>query len=494
MPLSFHRVLIANRGEVAVRIARACDALGITPVFAVSEADRDAPYTRGRESVCVGGGRSAESYLDMQRVVQAAKQTRCSALHPGWGFLSENPTFAALCEAHGVTFVGPPAHVMHLMGKKTPAKRAMRAAGLTLIPGSEGVLGSLDEARRVADEVGFPVLIKAESGGGGRGMRIARGPEELEEAFTGAQREAAVAFADDRVYLERLLEGGRHVEIQIMADRYGNVCHLGERDCTVQRKHQKLIEESPSPALSSEERARTTELARRAAAAIGYVGAGTMEFLLDETGTLRFMEMNTRLQVEHPVTEMVLGVDLVKAQILTASQEFALWDRAELRPRGHAIECRLYAEDPYNRGLPSTGTLGALVWPEGPGRRFEVGFASGDRVTPYYDPMIAKAIVWDESRPRAIKKMLKALEETVVFGVKCNIPYLRAILSHPEFVDGVMTTQFIATHFPEGIEDPGLTDAERRFAELAWKTAEAGAAPVASDPASLPWASHWRAV
>ena len=330
--LGFRRILIANRGEVAVRIARACDALGITPVFAVSEADRVAPYVQGREAVCIGGARSSESYLDMARIVQTAKQARCAAVHPGWGFLSENPVFAALCASHGITFIGPPPRVMHLMGKKTPAKRAMAAAGLATIPGSDGVLGDVAEARAVAERVGFPVLIKAESGGGGRGMRIARSLAELDEAFAGAQREAQVAFGDDRVYLERLLEGGRHVEIQVMADRYGHVCHLGERDCSVQRKHQKLIEESPSPVLSASEREATFERAARAAAAIGYVGAGTLEFLLDEGGTLRFMEMNTRLQVEHTVTEMRTGLDLAVEQIKRRGGAPAL-----LQPSGHRL-------------------------------------------------------------------------------------------------------------------------------------------------------------
>src|SRR5262252_2562393 len=287
MPALFHRLLIANRGEVAVRVARACDALGITPVFAVSEADRDAPYTRGREVVVLGPGRAAHSYLDVERVVQAAVQARCSALHPGWGFLSENPLLATLCAQHGVTFIGPPPHVTALMGSKTRAKAAMRAAGLHVIPGSAGVVASLDEARRIAGEIGFPVLFKAENGGGGRGMRIARGPGEVEAAFAEARAEAVAAFGGDRVYLEKLIEGGRHVEIQVFGDRYGRAVHLGERDCTVQRNHQKLIEESPSPAIGADLRAATCAAAARAAAAVGYVGAGTMELLLDPGGTLR---------------------------------------------------------------------------------------------------------------------------------------------------------------------------------------------------------------
>lgn len=317
--VGFHRLFVANRGEVAARIARTCDRLGVTPVFGVSEADADAPYVEGRESVVLGPARAAFSYLDPVRVVQAAKQARCTAVHPGWGFLAENPRFAALCEQHGLTFVGPPAHVMHLMGKKTPAKDAMRAAGLTLIPGSVGVLADAEEARRVADEVGYPVLLKAESGGGGRGMRVARSADEVASAYQDASAEARAAFGDPRLYLEKLIEGGRHVEIQLLADRYGKAIHLGERDCTVQRNHQKLIEESPSPVLDPEERARTLEAAVRATEAIGYVGAGTMEFLMDEDGTLRFMEMNTRLQVEHCVSEERSGIDLVEEQLRVAA-------------------------------------------------------------------------------------------------------------------------------------------------------------------------------
>ncbi|MGE5182759.1 MAG: biotin carboxylase N-terminal domain-containing protein, partial [Acidobacteriota bacterium] len=313
MPALFQRLFVANRGEVAVRVARACDALGITPVFAVSEADRDAPYTRGRETVVLGPGRASESYLDVTRVVQAAVQARCSALHPGWGFLSENPLLATLCAQHGVTFVGPPPQVTAMMGSKTRAKAAMRAAGLAVIPGSDGVLASLDEASRIAGEVGFPVLFKAENGGGGRGMRIARSAAEVEGAFNEAKAEARAAFGGDRVYLERLIEGGRHVEIQVFGDRYGRAVNFGERDCTVQRNHQKLVEESPSPALSPELRARTCEAAARAAARIGYASAGTMEMLLGPDGTLRFMEMNCRLQVEHTVSEMRSGKDLVIA-------------------------------------------------------------------------------------------------------------------------------------------------------------------------------------
>ncbi|MBW1832536.1 MAG: ATP-grasp domain-containing protein, partial [Deltaproteobacteria bacterium] len=291
----FRRLFIANRGEVAARIARTCDKLGIVPVFGVSEADRQAPYLRGRESVVLGPSRSSESYLAKERIVQAAVQTRCSALHPGWGFVAEDPVFASLCDAHGVTFVGPPAAVMQKLGRKTPAKAAMAGAGLKVIPGSDGVLRDVDQAREVADSIGFPILLKAESGGGGRGMRVVRSAAELKDAYDSAQSESLACFADGRLYLEKLIEGGRHIEIQLLADKYGHVVHLGERDCSVQRQHQKLIEESPALVLSDDEREQTLEAAVRATRAIGYVGAGTMEFLLDEHGDLRFMEMNARL-------------------------------------------------------------------------------------------------------------------------------------------------------------------------------------------------------
>ena len=357
----FRRLFVANRGEVAVRVARACDELGITPVFAVSEAHREAPWVQHRESVVLGPARAAQSYLDPTRVVQAARQARCTALHPGWGFLSENAVLAALCETHGITFVGPAAHVMQRMGKKTSAKAAMRKTGLNLIAGSEGVLQDVDEAKRVADVTGYPVLLKAESGGGGRGMRIARKPDELASAYADAQAEARAAFGDDRMYLEKLVEGGRHVEIQVIGDKYGTVCHLGERDCTVQRNHQKLIEESPSPVLDPNERAHTLAAAAQAAASIGYASAGTMEFLLDladgPPGVLRFMEMNTRLQVEHCVSEVRSGIDLVHEQLRVAAGHPLSFRQDDVTLAGHAIECRINAEDPSAGFRPAPGRI-----------------------------------------------------------------------------------------------------------------------------------------
>jgi acetyl-CoA carboxylase biotin carboxylase subunit len=441
-PPLFHRILIANRGEVAVRVARACDRLGVAPVFAASEADRDAPYLHGREVVVLGPGRAAHSYLDVERVVQAAVQARCSALHPGWGFLSENPLLATLCAQHGVTFIGPPPQVTALMGSKTRAKAAMRAAGLDVIPGSDGVLASVDRAREVAAQVGFPVLFKAENGGGGRGMRIARSAAEVDTAYAEAQAEARAAFGGDRIYLEKLIEGGRHVEIQIFADRHGRAVHLGERDCTVQRNHQKLIEESPSPAIGADLRAATCAAAARAAAAVGYVGAGTMELLLDG-GVLRFMEMNCRLQVEHTVSEVRSGVDLVVAQIEVAAGRPLAWRQADLALTGHAIECRINAEDPARGFAPAPGTIAAWQPPSGEGIRVDTHVTAGYVVPPFYDSLLAKLIVSAADRGAAIDRMIAALSAFEVAGVATTIPKHLAILRSPAFRDGRYDTRSI---------------------------------------------------
>jgi acetyl-CoA carboxylase biotin carboxylase subunit len=434
-PPLFHRLFVANRGEVAVRVARACDALGVTPVFGVSAADAGAPWVRGRESVTLGPARASESYLDAERVVQAAKQTRCTALHPGWGFLAENPRFAALCEQHGVTFVGPPAHVMALMGSKTPAKRAMAGSGLTLIPGSDGVLRDVDHAREVAREVGFPVLLKAESGGGGRGMRVAREDADLSRAWAEAAAEAGAAFGDARLYLEHLVERGRHVEIQLIADRWGHVAHLGERDCTVQRNHQKLIEESAAPVLDAAERQRCLEAAVRATARIGYVGAGTMEFLLDESGTLRFMEMNTRLQVEHCVSEMRTGVDLVQEQIKVAAGARLSFSQPDIRFDGHAIECRINAEDPSDGFRPAPGVIREWRAPDTSGGdvRVDTHVESGYEVPPHYDSLLCKVIARGVDRDAACDRMIAALQELRCEGVPTTAPMHLAILRSDAF-------------------------------------------------------------
>ena len=441
-PALFHRILIANRGEVAVRVARACDSLGITPVFAVSEADREAPYTRGREVVLLGPGRAAQSYLDVERVVQAAVQARCTALHPGWGFLSENPLLATLCAQHGVTFIGPPPHVTSLMGSKTKAKAAMRAAGLQVIPGSNGVLADAADALRTANETGYPVLFKAENGGGGRGMRIARKADEVEARYGEAQAEARAAFGGDRVFMEKLVEGGRHVEIQVFADKYGHAVHLGERDCTVQRNHQKLIEESPSPALDNDIRQSVCAAAARAAASIGYVGAGTMEMLYDH-GVLRFMEMNCRLQVEHTVSEERTGKDLVIAQIEIAAGKPLTWQQSDIPMSGHVIECRINAEDPANNFAPAPGKVTVWEPPRGEGIRVDTHVEAGYVVPPFYDSLLAKLIVRGATRDDAIAKMIAALTAFRVEGVPTTIPMHIKILQSDAFRTGNYDTRTI---------------------------------------------------
>lgn len=440
-PALFHRLLVANRGEVAVRIARACDQLGVVPVFAVSEADKAAPYTRGREAVVIGPSRAEHSYLDVERIVQAAVQSHCSALHPGWGFLSENPLLATLSAQHGIAFVGPPPHVTAMMGAKTRAKAAMRAAGLATIPGSDGVLASVEEARRCACEIGFPVLFKADNGGGGRGMRVVRGIDEVDAMYAAAQSEARAAFGADRIYLEKLIEGGRHIEIQVLADRYGHAVHFGERDCTVQRNHQKLIEESPSSALTDAQRTHVAESAARAAAQIGYVGAGTIEMLLDSGGTLRFMEMNCRLQVEHTVTEMRSGKDLVVAQILVAAGHPLQWTQSDLQLAGHAIECRINAEDPDNHFAPAPGTITAWAPPTGEAIRVDSHVESGYVVPPFYDSLLAKVIVHAPSRDAAIENMVAALSRFHVEGVPTTIPMHLRVLSSDAFRTGRYDTR-----------------------------------------------------
>jgi acetyl-CoA carboxylase biotin carboxylase subunit len=441
----FRRLFIANRGEVAARIARTCDTLGITPVFGVSEADRDAPYLRDRESVVLGPARSSESYLARERIVQAAVQTQCSVLHPGWGFLAEDPLFASLCESHGVSFIGPPAAVMHRLGRKTPAKAAMAGAGLKLIPGSEGVLQGVDEARELANATGFPVLLKAESGGGGRGMRIVRNTTEVKDAYDSAQAESLACFADDRLYLEKLIEGGRHIEIQLLADEYGHVVHLGERDCSVQRKHQKLIEESPALVLSDAEREQTLLAAVVATRAIGYVGAGTMEFLLDEGGELRFMEMNARLQVEHPVTEMRTGIDLVEAQIRIAAGEPLWFSQEDIDLRGHAIECRINAEDPSNGFSPSPGVIEhwQVAGAGADGVRVDTHVESGYEVPPHYDSLVCKVIAWGENRDVACDRLGEALRSIRCDGISTTIPMHLAVLGSKEFRENRYDTRAV---------------------------------------------------
>lgn len=441
----FRKLLVANRGEVAVRIARAARDAGISPVGIVSSSDRGAPWTEHfDEVVCVGGPSPKESYLRPEAIVQAARQTGCAAVHPGWGFLAENARFAALCEQNGLTFVGPRPGTMETMGLKWPAKVAMRAAGLDLTPGSDGLLATVDEALAAAEATGYPVILKADAGGGGRGMRICQDADQVREAFPSARAEAIGAFGNGALFLEKYVTGGRHIEVQVIGDGRGNAVHLYERECSIQRNHQKLIEESPSPALTQDEREALGQRAARAAAAIDYAGAGTVEFLMPPAGPgaprrLNFMEMNTRLQVEHPVTEMVTGVDIVREQLRIAAGGALGSTQEGLRLEGHAIECRINAEDPADGFRPTPGTLSAFDIPvdRGPGRvRVDTHVAAGATIPPYYDSLIAKVIVHARTRDEAIDTMIAALSAATIEGVATTIPLHLAVLASPEFRSG----------------------------------------------------------
>jgi acetyl-CoA carboxylase, biotin carboxylase subunit len=441
----FQRLLIANRGEVAARVARAARALGIAPVGVVSEADRGAGWALELdEVVCLGPGPARASYLRREAVVQAALQTRCTAVHPGWGFLAEDPLFAALCEQHGLTFVGPSPRAMQVMGRKAAAKAEMRAAGVPVIPGSVGLLPSPSEALEVAGEVGYPVILKADAGGGGRGMRLCADAAALSRAFGEATAEAEAAFGIGALYLEKYVEAGRHVEVQVLGDRWGNVVHLFERDCSVQRNHQKLIEEAPCPLLAPAERERLGALAADAARRIAYVGAGTIEFLRTATGELYFMEMNTRLQVEHPVTEMVTGIDIVAAQLRAAAGEPLGIAQEGVRLAGWAIECRINAEDPAQDFRPSPGRLERfeLATGAGPGRvRVDTHLRAGDVVPPHYDSLIAKVIAHGRDRDEALRTLLAALDSSRIEGVRTTLELQRAILASDEFRRGAYDTR-----------------------------------------------------
>ncbi len=440
----FKKVLIANRGEIALRVIRACRELEIATVAVFSEADRDCLHVRlADESVCIGPPAPAQSHNHVARLISAAEVTGADAIHPGYGFLSENAHFVDVCESCGFTFIGPTAEMIRRMGDKAEAKRTMKAAGLPLVPGSEGVLAGVDEALSLAREIGYPVIIKASAGGGGRGMRIAWDERQLKASFGIAQAEAGAAFNNDAVYLEKYIVKPRHIEFQLFGDGAGSVVHLGERECSVQRNHQKLIEEAPSSVLGPEQRRAMGELAARGAASIGYRNAGTMEFLFDEHGAFYFMEMNTRIQVEHPVTEEVTGIDLVKEQILVAAGEPMSFSQSGVEWSGHAIECRINAEDFEHGFRPSPGQVTYWYKPGGPGLRVDSHVYGGYSVPPYYDSMIGKLIAHGKTRAEAIRRMEIALEEMIVDGIKTTIPFHRLAMSHPRFRDGDLDTRFV---------------------------------------------------
>lgn len=441
----FNKVLIANRGEIAVRIIRACRELGIKTVAVFSEPDRNALHTElADEHICIGGAPAEESYLNIPRILSAAEVSGCDAVHPGYGFLAENPDFAEACESCNVKFIGPKSNILRMMGDKLIARQKMREAGLEILPGSNGAVESVKEVRKIAEEIGYPIIIKAAAGGGGKGMRIVKQERDLEASVRLAQAEAKASFNDERVYIEKYIETSRHIEVQILADSFGNTTHLFERECSIQRRHQKLIEEAPSPLLDQDSRIRLCSSAVSGAKAIGYENAGTMEFLATQDKHFYFLEMNPRIQVEHTVTEAVTHIDIVKQQILIAAGEKLKFRIDDLRsPFGYALECRITAEDEDKDFMPTPGKITELRLPSGPGVRVDSFIYAGYTIVPYYDSLIAKFITWGMSREDAIVRMERALQETVIAGVKTTIPFHQKILANPEFRKGNLSTTLI---------------------------------------------------
>jgi len=495
------RVLVANRGEIAVRILRACREMGVAGIAVYSDADADALHVRVADlATRIGPAPAAESYLSIGAVIDAARRTGADAVHPGYGFLAENAGFAAACAEAGLVFVGPPAGVIEAMGSKIEARARMVAAGIPVVPGETPAEQSDAALAAAAARVNYPLLVKASAGGGGKGMRVVRGPEELAAALSGARHEARAAFGDDTLYLERLIDRPRHIEVQVLADDHGRVLHLFERDCSVQRRHQKVVEETPSPALTPALRARITATAVAAATAVGYRNAGTIEFLLAGTGDkapFYFLEMNTRLQVEHPVTEAVTGVDLVRAQLEVAAGEPLRWRQSALRQRGHAIECRVYAEDPGHDFLPQAGRLVVYREPGGPGIRIDSGVIEGSQVPVNYDPLLAKLVASGETRETAIARASQALRAFAVLGAATNIPFLVRLLDHQAFRSGEVDTSFL-----EGAPAVLLAGSAGELplaavaAAAAWDGRPAGGAPSEARPSGDPWETltDWRGV
>ncbi|MEM1367283.1 MAG: acetyl-CoA carboxylase biotin carboxylase subunit [Cyanobacteria bacterium P01_H01_bin.15] len=445
--MRFSKILIANRGEIALRILHSCEELGISTVAVHSTIDRQALHVQlADESVCIGPPASSKSYLNIPNIIAAALTRSANAIHPGYGFLAENAKFAEICGDHHLTFIGPTPKAMIAMADKATAKKTMQAAGVPTIPGSEGLIISEEEALRKAQDIGYPVMIKATAGGGGRGMRLVREPSQLPDLFAAAQGEAAAAFGNGGVYLEKFLERPRHVEVQILCDGHGNAVHLGERDCSIQRRHQKLLEESPSPLLSPGLRAEMGQAAVRAAQSINYVGVGTIEFLVDQSGHYYFMEMNTRIQVEHPVTEMVTGLDLISEQIKIAQGDKLSLTQDDIQLRGHAIECRINAEDPTHNFRPHPGRISAYLPPGGPGVRVDSHVYPDYEIPPYYDSLLGKLIVWGPDRDSAIRRMKRALRECAITGVPTTIGFHQQILEHPAFLAGAVDTNFVAQY------------------------------------------------
>lgn len=449
----FNKILIANRGEIAVRIIRACREMGIKTVAVYSEADRDSLHTLlADEAICIGPAPSSESYLDMERIISATVAMKADAIHPGFGFLSENARFADLCEKCNIRFIGPSAEIIHRMGNKSEARKTMMEAGVPVVPGSKEPVYTPEEGLKMAENIGFPVMIKASSGGGGKGMRISRSAEDFEGNFNQAQMESVKGFSDDTMYIEKYIEQPRHIEFQILADEHGHVVHLGERDCSIQRRHQKVLEEAPCSVISPELRRQMGETAVRAAKSVGYENAGTIEFLLDKDKNFYFMEMNTRIQVEHPVTEMVSGLDLIKEQIRVAAGEPLSVTQDQVEIRGHAIECRINAENPQKHFMPCPGRIQTVHLPGGNGVRVDTHIYSDYKVPANYDSMLMKLIVYDKDRESAIAKMQSALGEVIIEGIETNINFQYEILENEAFRSGDTDTGFIEKYFPEYVK------------------------------------------
>ncbi|MGG0174766.1 acetyl-CoA carboxylase biotin carboxylase subunit [Gottfriedia acidiceleris] len=443
----FKKVLIANRGEIAVRVIRACKDMGITTVAIFSEADREALHVKlADEAYCIGPTSSTESYLNITNVISIALLTNADAIHPGYGFLAENANFAEVCSDCNIAFIGPEGEAIRKMGDKAVARDTMKNVGVPIVPGTDGLIENLEEAVVIANEIGFPVIVKATAGGGGKGMRVAEDEEDLRKAIRQAQKEAEIAFGNAGIYLEKFVEEPRHIEIQIIGDRFGNIVYLGERDCSIQRRHQKLVEEAPSPALEQNLRDQMGSAAVAAANAVNYHGAGTVEFLLDKNGNFYFMEMNTRIQVEHPVTEMITGIDLIKEQILVAAGYPLSFKQSDIKINGWAIECRINAENPAKNFMPSPGKIEMYLPPGGYGIRVDSSIYPGCEISPFYDSMAAKVIVWGKNREEAIHRMKRALDEFVIIGIKTTIPFHRKLLENESFVKGQFNTKFLETN------------------------------------------------
>ena len=494
----FGKILIANRGEIAVRVIKACREMGIATVAVFSEADRTSLHVQlADEAVLLGPPPALESYLHMDRIIQAAHRTRAEAIHPGYGFLAENSAFARLCEKEKIVFIGPKAKALELVGDKVRARQAMEQAGIPIIPGMKSIPKAMSDYQQAARGLGYPVIVKASAGGGGKGMRIVAGEQDLEAAIEAGRREAKSAFGDESVYLEKYLEDPRHVEFQVLADNHGRLVHLFERECSIQRRHQKLVEETPSPALDADLRAKMGETAKKVMVAADYNNAGTVEFLLDKDRNFYFLEVNARLQVEHPVTELVTGVDLVRQQILAAAGESLALRQDELRQRGHAIECRIYAEDAARGFLPSPGKILVLKEPGGPGVRLDSGVYEGWDVPIFYDPILAKLIVWAENREEACRRMIVALQDYVILGIHTTIEFLGDIVRHPDFRAGRTNTGFIGKHFADW--DGGGKDQERlrlALAAAAFDDMDRSARPkdAAGRSAADAWPRPWQSI